>query len=182
MLPRPTRNNSSPIFVLCEKANCIAVKFLLEFSTDTTLHWIRTMAHSCSNNTGTQPKAVCPVNGQSYSQVSRRTVLHQVRKPWQRDLTAQKYYYCDDPNCDVVYFGNDRQVILQNELRQSVGQKSYAPDRPVCYCFDILMSDLQTEQEHDILKTFVAEKTKQTACDCEIRNPSGKCCLKDFPD
>ena len=140
------------------------------------------MTHRYSNNIGITSKAVCPVNGQTYSQISRRTVLHQVRKPWQRKLTAQNYYYCDDPNCDVVYFGNDRQVILQDELRQSVGQKSFAPDRPLCYCFDILMSDLQTEQEQDILKTFVAEKTKDSACDCEIRNPSGKCCLKDFPN
>lgn len=140
------------------------------------------MTHCCSNNSDIPAKAFCPVNGRFYSQVSRHTVLHQVRKPWQRDLTAQKYYYCDDPNCDVVYFGNNRQVILQNELRQSVGQKSFAPDRPVCYCFDILMSDLTSEQEHDALKTFVAKQTKQSACDCEIRNPSGKCCLKDFPD
>lgn len=140
------------------------------------------MSNCCTTNNTTPAKAVCPVNGQSYSQVSRRTVLHQVCKPWQRKLTAQHYFFCDDPNCDVVYFGNDQQVILHDELRQNVGQKSSAQDRPVCYCFDILMSDLQTETDQDNLKTFVAEQTKNSVCDCEIRNPSGRCCLKDFPN
>jgi len=30
-------------------------------------------------------------------------------------------------------------------------------------------------------KSFVIEKTKGHFCECEARNPSGKCCLKDFP-
>lgn len=140
------------------------------------------MTHCCTTNNNIPPNAVCPRNGQHYPRIKTRTVLHQICKPWQRKLTARSYYFCDDPDCDVVYFGDDQQVILLSEIRQSVGQKSFAPDRPVCYCFDILMSDLQSEQEHDALKTFVAKQTKQSTCDCEIRNPSGKCCLKDFPD
>jgi len=108
--------------------------------------------------------------------------MHQVCKPWQRKLTAQRYYFCDDPNCDVVYFGNDQQVILRSEIRQPIGQKSTAPDRPVCYCFDILLTDLQTKYDQKTLKAFVTEQTKTSVCDCEIRNPAGKCCLKDFPD
>lgn len=107
--------------------------------------------------------------------------MHQVRQPWRRNLTAQSYYFCDDPNCDVVYFGNDQQVILRSEIRQAVGQKSIAPDKPVCYCFDIRLRDLQTERDQNALKAFVIEQTKTSACDCEIRNPAGKCCLRDFP-
>jgi hypothetical protein len=140
------------------------------------------MTHCCTSNNNIPPEAVCPRNGQLYSQVNTRTVLHQVCKPWQRKLTAPSYYFCDDPNCDVVYFGNDQQVILQSELRQAVGQKSTDPDRSVCYCFDIRLTDLQTESAQAGLRAFVIEQTKTSACDCEIRNPAGKCCLKDFPN
>jgi len=117
-----------------------------------------------------------------YPQISCRAVLHQIRQPWRRDLTAQQYYFCDDPNCEVVYFGDNQQVFLQNDLRQPVGQKSTAPDKPVCYCFDIRLTDLQTDNDRIRLKSFVTEQTRSSACDCEIRNPSGKCCLRDFPN
>lgn len=138
------------------------------------------MTHCCTTNCNNPPKAACPKNGLLYSQVKMRTVLHQVRRPWSRNLTALNYYFCDDPNCEVVYFGNDRQLILQSEMRQTIGQKSTAPDKPVCYCFDILLADLQTEGDRIALKAFVAEQTKTSTCDCEIRNPSGKCCLREF--
>jgi hypothetical protein len=140
------------------------------------------MTHCCTTNNRTLGKAICPINGQLYAQVSRRTVLHQVNQPWRHDLTAQHYYFCDDPNCEVVYFGDDQQIIRRHEMRQCVGQKSTTPDKPVCYCFDILLADLQNENEQIRLKTFVTNLTRTSTCDCEIRNPSGKCCLRDFPN
>jgi len=140
------------------------------------------MTHCCTTNNSISGKAVCPVNGQLYAPVSHRTVQHHVRQPWRRELTAQRYYFCDDPDCEVVYFGDNQQLILQAEMRQTIGQKSSAPDKPVCYCFDIQWADLQNPGELVRLKTYVTEQTRTSACDCEIRNPSGKCCLRDFPD
>jgi hypothetical protein len=140
------------------------------------------MTQCCATNDCLPPHATCPVNGQLYAQMNRRTVLHQVRQPWRRDLSAQYYYFCDDLNCEVVNFGNNQQVILQHEIRQPVGQKSTAPDKPVCYCFDIQLADLQTDSDKIRLKTFVTEQTKTSACDCDIRSPSGKCCLRNFPN
>jgi hypothetical protein len=140
-----------------------------------------TNCSSTSTRNDTPKQAVCPLNGQAYSQVSLRTVLHHVTKPWQHELRSQAYYFCDDPDCEVVYFGNDQQLIRQNELRLTVGQKSHSPDKHICYCFDIRMTDLQGGGDHEKLKTFVIEQTRDSTCDCEIRNPSGRCCLKDFP-
>lgn len=139
------------------------------------------MSDCCASNTGLPTIATCPINGKPYSQVSRRTVLHQVRQPWQQTLTAQSYYFCDDPDCDVVYFGNDQQMILRDAIRENVGQKSTAADKPICYCFDIRLTDIQTPATVSRLKNFVTEHTRNAVCDCEIRNPSGKCCLRDFP-
>lgn len=127
--------------------------------------------------------ATCPVNGRPYRQVSRRTLLHHVKKPWQATLPEQGYYFCTDPGCDVVYFGADRHVIRRDGVRLDVGQKSTADDRTVCYCFDMSHADIQAAQTDtgNPCKNFVVELTRQSACDCESRNPSGRCCLKDFP-
>jgi len=139
------------------------------------------MGDSCKHSscTGYPKKAVCPVNGQTYQQVKRKTLLHHLRKPWQIELTEQGYYFCDSPDCDVVYFGQDRQTFTQAELRTSVGQKNQRSDRTLCYCFDVKQSDLA--QRLGAAHTFVINQTRNGSCDCEIRNPSGRCCLKDFP-
>lgn len=134
---------------------------------------------SCANNTAASRFATCPVNGKSYGQVALRTILHHIRQPWKKIFPEQPYYFCTDSNCNVVYFAEDNSRVLRNELRESVGQKSKHPNRMICYCFDIKLSDIQ--QNPLQRKQFVVEQTKQSQCDCQIRNPSGKCCLKDFP-
>lgn len=124
-------------------------------------------------------RAVCPRNGRAYPRVAHRTVLHHVRAPWQRALSDQAYYFCDDRACDVVYFGADDSLLTRADVRTDVGQKSSAADRTVCYCFDISAADLRSAASH--AHAFVVEQTRTAACDCQIRNPSGRCCLKDFP-
>lgn len=120
----------------------------------------------------------CPANGQEYAEVSARTILHQLKQAWAWSPTASAYYYCDDPACDVVYFGNDDSVILRSQLRADVGAKSPADDALLCYCFGVSRADYQRDPS---VKDFVTAQTKAGACACETRNPSGRCCLKDFP-
>ena len=126
-------------------------------------------------------KANCPVNGQSYARVDIKTILHQIKHPWKIELPDQGYYFCDDPSCDVVYFGEDRRTLIRNDIRIEVGQKSRYEDKSICYCFDVHLSDLETDNALQEIKSFVTKQTRNGGCDCVIRNPSGKCCLKDFP-
>ena len=139
------------------------------------------MSNCCSNHTSNDypKKAICPRNGQRYQRVDRKTLLHHLHKPWQLDLPEQAYYFCDSPVCDVVYFGQDTQTFTQAELRTEVGQKSTQTGRTLCYCFDVTQNDLQ--QQVTLARNFVVNQTRNGTCDCEIRNPSGRCCLKDFP-
>lgn len=142
------------------------------------------MTNCCTSSASdrTPPRnAVCPRNGNSYSAVDLRTVLHHVRTPWQSSLPAQAYYFCDDPACDVVYFGADRRLITRADLRTDVGQKSQADDRAICYCFDVKAADLRSAEGRALTRAFVIDQTRQATCDCEVLNPSGRCCLKDFP-
>lgn len=125
-------------------------------------------------------KGICPVNGKSYPGVSMKTILHQVKKPWRLNLPDQAYYFCNDPNCDVVYFGEDTFTLVRSDLRIEVGQKCSTTEKTLCYCFDVKKSDLDSDEAQEKSKAFVIKQTRNSACDCEIRNPSGKCCLKDF--
>ena len=124
-------------------------------------------------------KRRCPVDGSECSPVAAVTMRHQLKSPWQQPLSAQRYYFCDSPLCDVVYFGDDGTVFTIDALRGPIGQKQVAGfDKIICYCFGVTQADAQNDPA---VKAFVVQQTKEGHCACEARNPSGRCCLKDFP-
>lgn len=120
----------------------------------------------------------CPENGLSYPPVSRQTILQHLAHPWRESLPEQTYYFCEDPDCTVVYFGADGSTLTEKDLRTSVGIKSQSPDAPVCYCFGVSRADALDDPD---ARAFVIEQTRLGMCACETRNPAGRCCLKDFP-
>ena len=120
----------------------------------------------------------CPENGKQYLEVPYRTVLHHVKEPWELALKEQRYYFCDDINCEVVYFGFDDTCITKSMLRTRVGVKETADDALICYCFGVTKGESVTNKQ---AKAFVVEQTRNGTCSCETMNPSGRCCLKDFP-
>lgn len=132
---------------------------------------------SCSE-TSAPRKYKCPVNGAEGVEVSLQTILHHLRTPWNWTAKPQGYYFCADPECDVVYFGEDGSTLLRADLRTTVGVKESSPDAPLCYCFGVARSDALSDSS---VKEFVVQKTKEGLCSCETSNPSGRCCLKDFP-
>lgn len=139
------------------------------------------MSDCCSANkeSDQHPKRhVCPVNGKSGLEVPYGTLLHHIRTPWELALKEQAYYFCDDPNCDVVYFGIDNSTVKKDQLRTQVGIKETAEDTLICYCFGVSKAEAQTNGQ---ARAFVVEQTRNATCTCEVSNPSGRCCLKDFP-
>ena len=120
----------------------------------------------------------CPANGRSYVNVRRKTLLHHIAQPWLFSLPEQGYYFCTDPDCDIVYFGEDNTTVNTDELRTTVGQKSNDKDAAICYCFGITKALALLDKT---IKDFVIRQTKASQCSCETSNPSGRCCLKDFP-
>lgn len=139
------------------------------------------MSNCCSSQQTTKQSSkrhCCPINGKQYLEVPYGTVLHHVKEPWKLALKEQAYYFCDDPHCDVVYFGIDGSTLLKNQLRTKVGVKETSEDTLICYCFGISKAEAKANVQ---AKTFVVEQTKNSTCSCTSRNPSGRCCLKDFP-
>jgi len=104
--------------------------------------------------------------------------MHQIRTPWQEPLEERSFYFCDDPECDVVYFDEEDNVICSWELRSGIGIKQDSVTATLCYCFDISFEQASLNAG---LKEYVINKTSNGMCECATRNPSGKCCLKDFP-
>jgi len=139
------------------------------------------MTGCCVSNTSdcSPPKRLrCPVNGKEYGAVGYKTILHHLSDPWNTDFIEQDYYFCSDPDCNVVYFGQDDSLITKSQLRTKVGAKEKTPERIVCYCFGVSYAEAEN---NGIVVDFVKDKTKQSLCSCETSNPSGRCCLKDLP-
>ena len=120
----------------------------------------------------------CSVNGKEYSEVSTRTIAHHIRDSWTWVGKAGRYFFCDDSACDVVYFGDDGTIILKSQLRTLVGVKETSDDALVCYCFGVTKANALNDPG---IKDFVVTQTKHGLCSCDTSNPSGRCCLKDFP-
>ena len=122
-------------------------------------------------------KFSCPKNNKNYVAVAKKTIIHHINSPWESELKEEQYYFCDDPECDVVYFGINGSVISKSELRTTVGVKEKDKNELICYCFGVSKAMAAGNAE---IKKYVSRKTKENLCACEIRNPSGRCCLKDF--
>jgi hypothetical protein len=134
---------------------------------------------STEKNLPVTKRHICPKNHQQYGSVPYATVLHHIKRPWNISATQQNYYFCSDPQCDVAYFGIDDTLILKQELRTKIGIKEPSVDTCLlCYCFGVTRHQAATDKS---IKAFVVKQTKNGLCACSSYNPSGKCCLKDFP-
>jgi hypothetical protein len=125
----------------------------------------------------------CPKNGARSKQVDVLTVKSLVRH-LPLGMPESQYYFCETPDCDVVYFASDAQapVFHREDLLVRVGAKEKVDPIPVCYCFGFTRKDIQKEID-ETGRSTVAERItaeiKAGNCACEVKNPSSKCCLAD---
>jgi len=139
------------------------------------------MSDCCStteNKTAHPKKHCCPKNGIEYTEVSAKTISHHIKQAWLWNDKGLRYFFCSDPDCDIVYFGDDGSVISKTQLRTTVGVKEKSNDTPACYCFGVSKADAINNPS---IRAYVMSQTKQAQCSCDVSNPSGRCCLKDFP-
>lgn len=137
------------------------------------------MSDCCTSRESVRPqKQPCPACNTASSRVEVRTLLHHLKAPWKLAITGDDFFICEAADCDVVYFSVEGFRARQEDLRHEVGQKSNSDDAVVCYCFGVTRNEAL---ENPKIRDFVVEKTRDKQCACDIRNPSGRCCLKDFP-
>jgi len=123
-------------------------------------------------------KHECPTCRQKSLAVSKRTILHHVRQSWFQKLSGQQYFYCRSSECDIVYFSMDSQVITKSDVRTEIGIKEESKSALICYCFGVNKAEAMVNKD---AKDFVVKMTKESMCSCDTANPSGRCCLRDFP-
>lgn len=107
-----------------------------------------------------------------------RTILHHIRNPWAWTPSAAQYFYCDNLDCDVAYFGADDSVILKSQLRSRLTMTEVETSNLLCYCFGATMRDIERNPG---IRDFIIAHTKSGDCSCETSNPSGACCLGRLP-
>ncbi len=142
------------------------------------------MSDCCSVNTTQSPASAempCPVSGTRSKQVGLVTIQSLVRRlPF--DIVPAQYYFCGAADCDVVYFPSNptAPTFHRDELLVRVGLKETHPSIPVCYCFGITRETLEEEirqMGRSIVTERIKAEVKAGRCACELKNPSGRCCL-----
>ena len=141
------------------------------------------MSDCCSAKRGCDAPAVagCPVNSTRSKQVDMLTVKSLVRR-LPLGMPNTQYYFCEAQDCDVVYFALESQapVFRRGDLLVRVGVKETAAPIPVCYCFGFTRGDIEDEivnTGRSMMAERISAEIEAGNCACEVKNPSGKCCL-----
>jgi len=98
-------------------------------------------------------------------------------------LQSGRFYFCDQPGCDILYFSDAGQTFQVRDVHVAVWQKQRPGARRLCYCFGENEQDMQREIEtHG--RTQAIERVRHHMangrCACDVRNPRGVCCLGDL--
>ena len=123
----------------------------------------------------------CQASGFDGKPIDRTTVaaLAKGRVP-----PKQEFRLCRDADCDVVYYGSAGTVFTASGLNVQPGFKN-GSDGLVCYCFLHRKADiagqLSETGETDVFQS-IKEEVRTGNCACEVRNPSGKCCLGEVQE
>jgi hypothetical protein len=140
----------------------------------------------CSTNKSTiQQKEVfnnaCISCKKISQKIQYKTILMMLKYQQIKTAKIDEYFYCTNPNCDVVYFSNQyRLVFYKEDIRIRIGIKETEEPKTVCYCFDITKKQITDELKltgKSSITNFITEKIQNKLCACNIKNPSGKCCL-----
>ncbi len=135
----------------------------------------------CSITSADDAVSLCPASGFAGKPVDWTTVAALARA---RVPPKQAFQLCRDAKCEVVYYGSTGTVLTVDDLTVLPGFKN-AGDGLVCYCFLHRRADIARQLgetgESDIFDSIKAE-VRGGNCACEVRNPSGKCCLGEVQE
>ena len=134
----------------------------------------------CAASTNQRP--TCPACKVSGYKINISTIFHHLKMPWKTDLTVGEWGSCESDLCDVIYFQVDGQKITTNQIREIPAFKKRIPEAMLCNCFGVSLGGYQAASTSDqqMIRDWITERTRNRQCACDVRNPGGRCCLKDF--
>lgn len=133
-----------------------------------------------ASETHAKTETCCPSCESEGRPVERQTVLHHLKHEHFERVDDQAFRFWADQQCPVVYYGDRSTRFTADEVRELVGAKMTGDARPICYCFGFTEGDAREEIVHtgkSIIPATVSGLIKGRMCACEVRNPSGVCCL-----
>lgn len=140
----------------------------------------------CNTPSGGPPTApsvhLCPTCGERTEKVTRLTMEHLLLPDAIPEMKNTQYYFCETPTCPVVYFPYDASAATfqKADLRVRVGVKETEDPIPICYCFDVNRKQIWDEiceAGRSTVGSWIKAEVRAGNCACEIKNPSGQCCL-----
>lgn len=121
----------------------------------------------------------CPKCGTSGKTVKPLTLRALLKEECVEQVADADYRFCAAKGCDVVYYANG-QIFTKSQLKVGVGVKEVTGERPLCYCFGhsvaTISEELRTKGRSGALED-IRGKMKAPGCACEVKNPTGSCCL-----
>ena len=88
--------------------------------------------------------------------------------------------FCRTPTCDVLYYGADGRMVEKDKARVRVGVKETDDPVALCYCFNFSRADVRREVAETGscgIPARITTEVRAGRCACEVKNPSGACCL-----
>lgn len=126
---------------------------------------------------------VCSCGTQS-KRVSRKTLLSMLKPQLLEQALDGTYRFCSVRDCPVVYFEEQgTRVFTVDNLRIVVGVKASIDPIPLCYCFGFDESHLRDEivrTGSTAIPERISRLIREGLCACDVRNPSGTCCLGEI--
>lgn len=140
----------------------------------------------CSNGSikaNESPLTACQICGELGRIAAKQTVVHQLISEKLSSVGDAEYRFCGSTDCDVVYYSVDGNVFTTDDVRELVTTKMKGDNRPLCYCFGFTEGHVRREivlKGETTIPAQVTQFIKEKLCACEIRNPSGSCCLGEI--
>ena len=125
----------------------------------------------------------CPHCGEKGQAVSEETVRHIVRESLADRMEGKSFKFCKTSDCPMVYYRDGSRgepSFTKEEVRVRVGLKETEDPIWACYCFHVSERMIREEIERTGRSTAsecIRKEVDAGTCECEIKNPSGRCCL-----
>lgn len=127
--------------------------------------------------------ALCPDCGVAGQPVKVRTLKHWLSVQLVPSVPDVAFYFCKTRECPIVYYSDDHSVkYTKGDVRNRIGAKEAVPPLPVCYCFGVteeMILEEVREKGQSGFSAWIGKEVKAGNCACDVRNPSGNCCLAE---
>ncbi len=139
--------------------------------------------HDCCNTSCGIEKdvGVCRRCGNRGQTVLKQTMESLLKPEAVSRLHDADYFFDTSLECEVVYFSNEKDsYFTKTDVRVRVGIKETQSPIPICYCFGHTVESARAEMEatgNSTVATRITTEIQAGNCACEVKNPSGRCCL-----